>query len=89
MNITNTEGIMCVINIIVMILMIIGALNWGMIGFFNYDVISAIFGGMPQANVGGIARFIYAIVGLAGLWGLSFLGKLKCLCGHCSHHHKK
>lgn len=80
---------MLVINVIVVILMIIGALNWGMIGFFNYDVISAIFGGMPQTTMSGFVRFIYAIVGLAGLWGLSFLGKLKCLCGHCGHNHKK
>ncbi len=44
-------------------LVIIGALNWGLIGFFNYDLVAAIFGGSFTAG----ARIVYALVGLAGL----------------------
>ncbi len=56
------------IRFIVLLLIIIGALNWGLWGFFQYDFISDIFGG-PST---GWARFVYAVVGLAGIWALSF-----------------
>ena len=52
-------------------LVIIGALNWGSIGLFQFDIIAWIFGG--QANV--VARVIYVIVALAGLWCISLLFK--------------
>jgi uncharacterized membrane protein YuzA (DUF378 family) len=48
---------------IALALVIIGALNWGLIGFFNYDLVAAIFGGSFTAG----ARIVYALVGLAGL----------------------
>ncbi len=54
---------------IVLILVIIGALNWGLIGFFRYDLVAAIFGGQAAP----ISRIIYALVGLCGLWSISFL----------------
>lgn len=79
---------MGIVNVIAVILMLVGALNWGMVGFFNYNVINAIFGGMPYTSMSGLSRIIYAVVGLAGVWGLSFLGKLKCMCGSCNHHKK-
>jgi len=46
-----------------LVLVIIGGLNWGIIGFFDYNVVGAIFGG---ASI--ITRIIYAVVGLAGLY---------------------
>lgn len=46
-------------------LVIIGALNWGMVGFFQFDVISWLLG-----YVG--SRVLFAVVGLAGLWCCSF-----------------
>ena len=51
------------------ILLIIGALNWGLIGIFQFDVVAAIFGGMSTV----VARIIYTLVGLAGIWGISLL----------------
>lgn len=54
-------------------LVIIGAINWLLIGIFQFDVVAAIFGG--QAAV--FSRIIYTIVGLAGLWAISFYGKLR------------
>ena len=48
---------------IALTLVIIGALNWGLIGFFSFDLVAAIFGGAATAG----ARIVYALVGLAGL----------------------
>jgi len=44
-------------------LVVIGALNWGLIGFFGSDLVAAVFGGSFTAG----ARIVYALVGLAGL----------------------
>ena len=52
-----------------LILVIIGALNWGMIGLFQFDLIASIFGGMSTV----VSRIIYTLVGLAGIWGISIL----------------
>ena len=46
---------------------IIGAVNWGLIGFFNFNLVDAIFGGGAREQVGGVSRVIYALVGLAGV----------------------
>jgi len=66
---------MRVIHWIALILVIIGALNWGMWGFFQVDVIASIFGGPSTA----ISRIIYALVGLSGLWCFS-LFKILATC---------
>lgn len=55
------------------ILMIIGALNWLLIGLFEWDLVTAIFGGEVVRDSSLISRIIYGIVGLAGLYGISFL----------------
>ena len=54
---------------LILILMIIGGLNWGLVGFFNYNLVSSIFG----ANLVIISRIIYALVGLASIIGITFL----------------
>ncbi|MCH5185813.1 MAG: DUF378 domain-containing protein [Oscillospiraceae bacterium] len=56
-----------------LILVIIGALNWGSIGIFNFDFVGALFGG--QGSI--ISRIIFAVVGIAGLWAISILFKDK------------
>lgn len=48
---------------------IIGAVNWGMIGFFNLNLVSLLFGSMSW-----LSRTIYGLVGLCGLYLLSFYG---------------
>ena len=53
----------------ILALIIIGALNWGLIGFFQFDLVAAIFGGQLQT----VSRIIFAIVGLAGIWALTLL----------------
>ena len=52
-----------------LILVIIGALNWGSIGLFQFDIVAWAFGG--QAAM--MARVIYTLVALAGLWSISLL----------------
>ena len=52
-----------------LVLAIIGAINWGIIGIFQFDVVAWIFGG----QTGGFSRVIYTLVGLAGLWCISLL----------------
>lgn len=54
---------------IALILTIIGALNWGSIGLFRFDIVAWITGG--QTSV--VARIIYTVVALAGIWCISLL----------------
>ncbi len=56
-------------NVIAKILMIIGAINWGLIGVAQFDAVAALGGGMA----GVVSRIIYTLVGLAGIWGIVML----------------
>lgn len=56
---------------IALILVIIGAVNWGSIGLFQFDIVSWICGGQDAL----FARIIYTVVALAGLWCISLLFK--------------
>lgn len=56
-----------------LILIIIGAINWGSIGLFGFDIVGAIFGGQGAL----LSRIIFTVVGLAGLWAISLLFKDK------------
>ncbi|MES2274150.1 MAG: DUF378 domain-containing protein, partial [Chlamydiota bacterium] len=62
---------MKLLRFVVLLLMVIGSLNWGLVGFFQYDLVSDIFGGMMSVG----ARVIYVLIGLAGLYGIGFLCK--------------
>jgi uncharacterized membrane protein YuzA (DUF378 family) len=57
------------LNKLALILVIIGALNWGCIGIFGFDVIGWLFGGQLSA----VSRVVFTIVGLAGIWCISLL----------------
>ncbi|HHV13832.1 MAG TPA: DUF378 domain-containing protein [Clostridiales bacterium] len=57
---------------IALILVVIGAVNWGLIGFFDFDLVRAIFGNMTL-----VSRIIYSVVGIAGLYALSYFGRLR------------
>lgn len=54
---------------IALLLVIIGAVNWGTIGIFSFDIVAWIFGG--QAAI--VSRIIYTLVFIAGLWCVSLL----------------
>lgn len=62
---------MSAIQRIALVLTIIGAINWGLIGFFQFDLVAAIFGGQES----GLSRIIYGLVGIAGLINLGLLFK--------------
>ena len=57
---------------IALIVVFIGAVNWGLIGFFRFDLIASLFG-----QLSAISRIIYAIVGIAGIYSLILFWKLK------------
>ncbi len=74
------------INFIALLLTIIGALNWGLWGFFQFDFVAWLIGG----NTMWLSRVIYAVIGLSGLWSLKYLGcccrgggSCKCGCSCC------
>ncbi len=56
---------------IAMVLMIIGGLNWGLVGLINYDVVAALFGVQTPA-----ARIVYVLVGLAALYSIYTAAKI-------------
>ncbi|MFQ9511231.1 MAG: DUF378 domain-containing protein [Lachnospiraceae bacterium] len=54
-----------------LVITIIGAINWGLIGFFRFDLVAFLFGDMTL-----ISRIIYAVVGIAGLYLISMFGRI-------------
>lgn len=58
------------LNVIAMVLLVIGGLNWLLVGLFSFDLVAAIFGGEvgPRST---LSRVVYIIVGIAALYGLS------------------
>lgn len=57
---------------IILVLIIVGALNWGLIGFFQFDLVRVIFGNMSM-----FSRIVYAVVGLSGLYAISYFGRIR------------
>ena len=55
---------MRVINLATLVLVIVGALNWGLMGLFQIDLVATLFGGLQTA----LSRIVYALVGLSGLY---------------------
>ncbi len=53
-------------------LVIIGAINWGLIGFFRFDLVAFLFGDMSW-----LSRIIYAVVGISGLYLISAYGRIR------------
>src|SRR5690554_2821514 len=66
------EFIMNTLKRIALALVIIGAINWGLIGLFQFDLVAAIFGGQDA----GLSRIIYTLVGLSGLISLAIYSDL-------------
>ena len=54
---------------IALILSIIGSINWGLVGIFQFDLVAWLFGGQDAV----FSRIVYALVGLAGLWCITLL----------------
>lgn len=56
---------------LVMILAVVGGINWGLVGAFNFNLVDVIFGSWPS-----IVRIVYVIIGLSGIYVLANLGKI-------------
>lgn len=63
----NTKGL----DYTILTIAIIGAINWGLVGFFKLDLVALLFGDMSL-----ISRIIYAVVGLCGLYLISLYGRV-------------
>lgn len=61
-----------VMDYVILTIAIIGAINWGLVGFFRFNLVAFLFG---ESNI--ISRIIYAVVGLAGLYMISMYGRVK------------
>ncbi len=59
---------MKVIDKIALVLIIIGAINWGLIALLEFDLVAFIFGDMSV-----LSRIVYGLVGISGLWGIKLL----------------
>lgn len=62
------EDVMKVIDKIALVLVVIGAINWGLIALFRFDLVAAIFGDMTA-----LTRIVYGLVGISGLWAIRLL----------------
>lgn len=66
----NTKGL----DYTLLALVIIGAVNWGLIGFFRFDLVAFLFGEMSW-----LSRIIYAVVGISGLYLISAFGRIRSM----------
>ena len=62
---------MKILDYTILTLVIVGAVNWGLIGFFDFDLVSTLFGQMSL-----LTRIIYAAVGIGGLYAISYYGRM-------------
>ena len=59
------------LNLITLTLVIIGAINWLLVGLFKFNLVDALFG-----SLSALTRIIYILVGISGLWAVSFYSKI-------------
>ena len=57
------------LDVIALILTVIGGINWGSVGLFQYDLVGALFGGMSSV----VSRIVFTLVGISALWCISLL----------------
>lgn len=62
---------LAVVSVIALVLLIVGGLNWALVGLFNFDLVAAIFGDMSI-----VSRVVYVLVGAAALYALTLLPRL-------------
>ena len=56
------------VDTIALILVIVGAINWGLIGLFKFNLVETLFGGFSA-----LSRIIYSLVGISGLWSIKLI----------------
>ena len=62
---------MKVINSVALTLVIVGALNWLLVGLFKFNLVDSIFG-----SLSALSRIVYTLVGIAGIWCIAFYSKI-------------
>lgn len=65
-----------IVQIIAIVLAAVGALNWGLVGLFKFDLVALIAGGMKFGEVNPFSRIIYVLVAIAGVIALTAIGAL-------------
>ncbi len=86
----NGEDPMKVLRLVVLVLVIVGAINYGLMGVFGFDFLTKVFGHKMFGHK--FLHLVYAIIGLAGVYSLTFLTKSVCCgcsCGGNCKCHKK
>lgn len=63
---------MKILDYVLLAIVIVGAINWGLIGFLQFDLVQMLFGDMTI-----LTRIVYAIVGLSGLYAISYYGRIR------------
>lgn len=63
---------MKILDYIALSIVIIGAVNWGLIGFFQFDLVRVLFGDMTV-----LSRIVYGLVGICGLYALTYFGRIR------------
>ena len=66
---------LCGVHKVALVLVVVGALNWGLVGFFNYNLVNTLLGSWPT-----VERVVYVLVGLSGL-AVLMVGPCKKCCG--------
>lgn len=69
--VARTSGGFKALSTIALILLIVGGLNWALVGLFNFDLVEALFGAMTA-----LSRIVYILVGAAALYGLVILVRI-------------
>jgi hypothetical protein len=74
------------LNLIALVLLIVGGLNWGLVGLFHFDLVAALFGGElgPRS---ALSNLIYILIGLAALYGIYLLKPLSTGTDFTIGHH--
>lgn len=67
MGLANKNKEVSVLDILALVLSIVGCVNWGLVGIFQFDLVAWLFGAGAV-----LSRIIYTVIGLAGLWCISF-----------------
>ena len=65
-----------VIQIVAIVLAVVGALNWGLVGLFKFDLVALVAGGKKFGEVNPFSRIVYILVAVAGVVSLTALGEL-------------
>jgi hypothetical protein len=60
-----------------LVLVVVGAINWGLWGFFQFDIVAW----LCKGNASWLARTVYGVIGLAGVWSIGIIGKCRSGCG--------